>query len=96
MAKKTVKLTKEGIGNLPNDNPAVYKIKNKNNENIYTGVAKRGRVKDRLNEHLPKGKDPIRSGIKVEIEQMNSISEAEKKESNIISRSKPKYNKKGK
>ena len=96
MAKKTVKFTKDGIGNLPNDKPVVYRIKNRNNENIYIGIAKRGRVKDRLNEHLLGGTDPIRGGVKIQIEQTKSISEAEKKESNIISRSKPKYNIKGK
>lgn len=92
MAKKTVKFTKNGIGNLPNDKPVVYRIKNRNNENIYTGIAKRGRVKDRLNEHLLGGTDSIRGGVKIQIEQTKSVSEAEKKESNIISRSKPKYN----
>ena len=56
--------------------------------NNYTGTAKRGRVQERLQEHL--GKIP---GSKVQIEQMSSIHEALKKESNIISRSKPKYNK---
>lgn len=96
MVKKTVKFTRDGIGNLPNDKPVVYRIKNRNNENIYTGIAKRGRVKDRLNEHLLGGTDPIRSGVKIQIEQTKSISEAEKKESNIISRSKPKCNIKGK
>lgn len=96
MTKKTTNFTKADIQNLPNDKPVVYKIKNRNNENIYTGVAKRGRVTDRLNEHLSAGPDPIRGGAKVEIEQMQNISEAEKKESNIISRTKPKHNIKGK
>ena len=43
---KTVKFTKEGIANLPKEKPIVYKIKNQTGENIYTGVAKRGRVQD--------------------------------------------------
>jgi len=90
---KVVEFAEEGIANLPKDKPVVYKIKNQSGENIFTGVAKRGRVQDRLNEHLPGGAAPIPGGAKVQIEQMPSISDAEKKETNIISRSKPKYNK---
>ncbi len=90
---KTVRFTKEGIANLPKEKPVVYKIKNQTGENIYAGVAKRGRVQDRLKEHLPGGPAPIPGGAKVQIEQMASICDAEKKETNIISRSKPKYNK---
>ncbi len=88
---KTVKYNPNNIKNLPNDKPAVYKILTQNNSNNYTGIAKRGRVRERIAEHL--GEIP---GAKVKIEQMSSISEAEKKETNIISKTKPKYNKKGK
>ena len=88
---KTVKYNPNDIKNLPDDKPAVYKILTQSNSNNYTGVAKRGRVRDRIAEHL----DEI-PGAKVQIEQMSSITEAENKESNIIARSKPKYNKKGK
>jgi len=87
---------KEAIKTLPNDKPVVYKILNNEGENIYTGIAKRGRVRDRLGEHLPGGTDPIRGGKEVQIEQMKSIDDAKRKESNIISRTKPTYNKKGK
>jgi len=88
---KTVKYKPEDIKNLPNDKPVVYKILTNNNKNNYTGIAKKGRVQERILEHL----DEI-PGAKVKIEQMSSIAEAAKKESNIISRSKPKYNVKGK
>ena len=88
---KTVKFTKEGIEKIPNNKPVLYKILTKNNNNNYTGVAKRGRVPKRLLEHI--GEIP---GEKVKIEQMDSIEEAKKKELNIISRVKPKYNEKGK
>ena len=93
MTTKTVKFNPEGIKKLPNDKPVVYKILTKNNNNNYTGVAKKGRVQDRLTEHLPKGKDPI-PGVKIKIEQMSSIKEAQTKEKNILSRSNPRYNKK--
>ena len=90
---KTVKFTKEGIANLPADKPVVYIIKNKEGKNIYTGSAKRGRGRTRTEEHLPGGPDPIPGGTKIQIQQMGSIAEAKQKEKNIISRSKPKYNK---
>jgi predicted GIY-YIG superfamily endonuclease len=90
-SKKTVKFTESGIGNLSKNKPVVYKILTENNRNNYTGIAKRGRVQERITEHL--GKIP---GAKVQIEQMNSIRDAGRKESSIISRSKPKYNKAGK
>jgi excinuclease UvrABC nuclease subunit len=93
---KTVKLDQAGIENLPNDKPVVYKILDQQGENIYTGVAKRGRVKERLTEHLSTGPDPIRGGVKVEIQQKKTITDAEKTESNIIARTKPKLNKRGK
>jgi len=93
MTRKTVNFNLEGIKKLPNDKPVVYKILTKNNNNNYTGIAKKGRVLDRLMEHLSKGKDPI-PGDKIQIEQMNSIKEAQTKEKNILSRSNPRYNKK--
>ena len=93
---KTVKFNEKGIEDLPKSKPVVYKIKSPKGENIYTGKAKRGRVDARLKEHLPGGSDPIPGGVKVQIQQKKSIADAQKTESNIIARSKPKYNKKGK
>lgn len=95
MTKKTVPFNKTGIEKLPNNKPVVYKIKTDGGTNNYTGVAKRGRVQERLEEHLQNGKDPI-PGAKVQIEQMKTITEAEAKEADIIARSKPKYNEQGK
>jgi hypothetical protein len=93
MARKTVEFNLEEINNLPNNKPVIYKILNAEGENIYTGIAKRGRAQARAIEHLPGGPDPIRGGQKIQIEQMPSIDEAEKREKNIIARVKPKYNK---
>jgi hypothetical protein len=95
VAKKTVKFNQTGIEKLPVDRPVVYKILSEGGRNNYTGVAKRGRVQERLQEHLPSGKDPV-PGTKVQIEQMPSIGEAGTKEGRIISRSKPPYNEQGK
>ncbi len=91
MRTKKVKFNKTGIGNLPNNKPVVYKIITEGGRNNYTGIAQRGRIQERLEEHL--GNIP---GKEILIEQMNSISEAQKKETKIISRTQPKYNKQGK
>ena len=88
---RKVNYTKTGIEKLPDDKPVVYKILTENGNNNYTGTAKRGRVRERIIEHL--NEIP---GSSVVIEQFSSIKEAEAKESNIIKRSQPKYNKAGK
>jgi hypothetical protein len=95
MPKKTVKLNQEGIAKLPDDKPVVYRILTEGGRNNYTGIAKRGRVQERLEEHLPEGKDPI-PGAKVQIEQMPSIEAAREKEARIIARSEPRHNEQGK
>ena len=95
MGKKTVDFNKKGIEKLPDNRPVVYKILTDGGKNNYTGVAQRGRVKDRLQEHLSGGKDSV-PGAKVQVEQVGSIEEAQKKETLIISRSKPRYNEQGK
>lgn len=95
MARKTVSFNQKGIGKLPDDKPVVYKILTGAGENNYTGVAKRGRVQDRLGEHLPGRKDYI-PGSKIQIEQKQSMLEAEAKEQRIISRSQPRYNEQSK
>jgi len=87
--KKTVKYSKKGINKLPNNRPVLYKILTDSNKNNYTGIAKRGRVNERITEHL--GKIP---GAKVQIEQISSVGAAAEKELNVIVRTNPKYNKK--
>src|SRR2546428_5701867 len=94
MAKKTVPFNEKGISKLPDDKPVVYKIVTDSGKNNYTGVAKRGRVQERLQEHLPGGKDAI-PGAKVQIEQMPSINDAMNREAHVIARSKPPHNKPG-
>lgn len=95
MAKKSANYNKSSIGKLPDDKPVIYRIQTTGGKTNYVGVAKRGRVTDRIKEHLPDGKDPV-PGVKVKIEQMPSIDAAREKEANIISRTGPKYNEKGK
>jgi excinuclease UvrABC nuclease subunit len=93
MAHKTVKFNPKGIAKLPDDKPVVYRIETEGGKTNYVGTAKRGRVLDRLQEHLDAGEI---HGARVHIQQMPSIQEAEKTEARIIARSKPKYNEQGK
>ena len=91
MGTKKIKYNKQGIDKLPNDKPVLYRIETESGNPNYIGVAQKGRVKERISEHL--GKVP---GAKVRIEQFNSISDAQKKEVNVIKRTQAKYNKQGK
>jgi len=90
-----VPFNSKGIQELPNNKPVLYRIETEGGKNNYTGVAKKGRVQERLAEHLPGAKDAI-PGARVRIEQMPSISEAKAKEARVIARSKPRHNKRGK
>lgn len=87
---KEVKYNKSSINQLPNDKPVLYRIKTESGNLNYVGTAKRGRVTDRIGEHL----DEI-PGATVSIEQFKSIDDAKSKEANVIKRNKPKYNKQG-
>lgn len=94
--KKSGSFDKEGIEGLAKNKPVVYEILNEKGDLLYTGVAKRGRVEERLKEHLPDGPDPIPGGAKVRIQQKPSINEAEKAEAKAIQKKQPPLNKKGK
>ena len=94
--KKSGKFSKDGIEALAKDKPVVYVIEDDKGKNLYTGVAKRGRVEERLKEHLPGSTDPVRGGAKVRIQQKPSIAEAKKSEARIIKTSQPPQNKRGK
>lgn len=93
MARKTARFNQTGVSKLPDNKPAVYRIQTEGGKTNYVGVAQRGRVQDRLGEHLTAGKIP---GAKVQIQQMPSIDAAEKTEARIIARTQPKYNERGK
>ena len=91
MGTKTVKYNKQGIEKLPNDQPVLYRIKTESDRMNYVGVAQKGRVRERISEHL--GQIP---GAKVQIEQFSNIKDAQKKEVNVIRRTQAKYNRQGK
>lgn len=94
--KKSGGFNTDGIEGLAKDKPVVYQIENSKGQNIYTGVAKRGRVEERLKEHLPGAKDAVRGGVKVKIQQKSSIDAALKSEARIIKSQQPSQNKKRK
>jgi len=91
MGKKKVKYNKTGIEQLPNGKPVLYRIETAGGSLNYVGIAKRGRVRERIAEHI--GEIP---GSTVCIEQLSSVEEARQKEERVIRRSKPKYNEQGK
>ena len=85
----SVNFNKSGIKKLPNDKPVIYKIKTRENR----ANSKKGRVRERLKEHLKQGNIP---GAKTHIKRHFSIRDAQRKESRSIKQTKPKYNKRGK
>ncbi len=96
VGNKSVDFDEKSIEGLAKNKPVVYNIEDKNGKTLYTGVAKRGRVEDRIKEHLPGGSDPIRGGSKVKIQQKASIIDAEKAEARAIKKNQPPQNKRGK
>lgn len=62
MASKTVRFNSKGIEKLPNDKPVVYRIQTEGGKNNYTGVAQRGRVQERIKEHLAEDRIPWSQG----------------------------------
>ncbi len=52
MGTKKIKYNKQDIGRLPNDKPVLYRIETDSGNLNYAGVAKRGRVQERISEHL--------------------------------------------
>ncbi|MBF0185553.1 MAG: hypothetical protein HQM06_14365 [Magnetococcales bacterium] len=91
MSKKKVDYNKTGISQLPDDKPAMYRIETEGGRQNYVGIAKRGRVQERVAEHL--GEIP---GSTVRIEQFDSINDARAKEARVIKSNQPKYNEQGK
>lgn len=87
---KKVDYNKTEVQNLPNDKPVVYRIKTESGNTNYVGIAQRGRVQERVAEHI--GEIP---GASVSVEQFSSIADARKNETNVLKRNKPKYNKQG-
>jgi excinuclease UvrABC nuclease subunit len=84
--------TKRGISSLPANKPVVYELETGSGNPNYIGRAKRGRVRQRLSQHLPGGSDPIPAKT-VKIRQFPSIADAKAAEKRAIRAKQPKYNK---
>ena len=93
---KSASFTKDGIDSLPQGRPVAYEIRNKDGGSEYIGSAKRGRVGDRLKEHLPGGQDPVSGGAKVVVRPQKDIATAQSVEAQLIKDKQPSQNKKGK
>lgn len=91
MGTKKVNYNKKGIKNLPNDKPVLYRIQTDSGKPNYIGTAKKGRVQERIAEHLSEI-----PGATVRIEQFNSIKDAQKTEQRGIKLNQPKYNEENK
>jgi hypothetical protein len=72
VAHKTAPFNQSGAAKLPNDKPVVYKIQTDGGKTNYVGVAKRGRVQERIQEHLEAKQIP---GAKVMVQQCASAAE---------------------
>jgi len=84
--KYIMNYNKKNIENTDNNKPVVYTLK-ENGVTVYIGIAKRGRVRERLIEHL--GKIPA---SEVSTRSYDSISDAREAEERKIKREKPKFN----
>ena len=74
------------IEQLPNDRPALYVLE-RSGKPLYAGVAQRGRLQERLKEHLDAG--DVRGATRVRVRAMPSIDEARQAEEQFIKREKP-------
>ena len=95
MTRRKIPFTRDAIESLPNNKPVNYSIETGGGRPNYHGVAQRGRVQERLAEHLPGGKDHV-PGARVRVEQAPSIEQARAIERARIVEDKPRYNKLGK
>lgn len=90
MSKKNrSKYNSKEIRHLKNDKPVVYEIQTKSGNRNYVGSAKKGRVVDKIKEHLS-----AIPGDTVKIKQYSSIADARKAATSIVAKDMPRYNKK--
>ena len=89
---RTQKFTKENIANVPQDKAIIYKIKSRGGENLYTGIAGRGRSQERLLEHKEIKKEKIPEGTKFQYAQVKTKVHAHEVEKSIIKKEQPEFN----
>lgn len=89
---RTQKLTKVNIAKVPQDKAIIYKIMNKEGENLYTGIAGRGRSQERLVEHKDIKKEKIPEGTRFQYAQVKTKDRAHRIEKVIIKKEQPEHN----
>ncbi len=88
--------TKANIQNVPDNKAVVYRINNDGGKNLYTGIAGRGRVQERLLEHKELKGESVPGGTKFQIAQVENKDRARKIEIQIIKKDQPKFNEQNK
>ena len=89
---RTQKFTKENIVKVPQDKAVIYKIKDGGGENLYTGIAGRGRSQERLLEHKEIKKEKIPDGTRFQFAQVKNKERAHIIEKQIIKKEQPEFN----
>lgn len=85
-------ITKANIEKVPADKPGVYRIKNSQNKTLYIGMAKGGRLDERIAEH----KGEFKGGTRFQYKLAPNKEVAKKMEREEIKNWKPIFNKKDK
>ena len=82
-------ITKGNLENVPGDKPGVYRIKNADGDVLYIGMAKGGRLDDRIAEH----KGEFEGGTRFQYKTTPNKDAAESLERREIREYKPPKNK---
>lgn len=90
------KFTKENIAKVPESKALLYKIKNPAGENLYTGIAGRGRGQERLLEHKELPKEKIPGGTRFQHTLVKNKERAAQLEKQIIRKEQPRFNQQNK
>ncbi len=85
----TQSITKQNIEKVPGDKPGVYRIKSAKGDIIYIGMAKGGRLNERIYEHRGR----FQRGTKFQYRTTQSKEEAERLERQEIIKHIPPRNK---
>ena len=89
---RSQKFTKENIAKVPQDKAVIYKVKDRNGKNLYTGIAGRGRSQERLLEHKEIKKEKIPEGTRFQYAQAKNKERAHVIEKQIIRKEQPEFN----
>ncbi len=89
---KSKPFVKKEFEKIPGNKPGIYRIKNAQNKTLYVGMAKGGRLDERIAEH----KGEFKGGTRFQYKLAPNKEVAEKMERKEIKNWKPVFNKKHK